>query len=342
MQFFINTLPLLILLVIAFYSIKIPLQKAYVFENSSKLWLIHVVLVTGSPVLFLLVLSFEGLGRHIESLLNQFFLWHSNYGLLAGIVYVTPWLLHDFLFLLPPILAFLSYFLSPSIIRRYENLVPAEEEKDEMILSYKESISFFQNVLRRVMSAAGLPCRPSLYVKKLLVPNCYVFGKNSLNFSVVVTTGLLDSVKEGVISVEEVGAIVSHEIGHVLNSDLRLASSVKMFSDLKVIRFVIFGVFSALLLIYLSGIGLNLYYNPSLTMAEKLSKSYESLKSISVFIPAFLLLYMLYAAVEVLIRTTFKTREFFADVQALRILEDENTFVKTLRKISSPFYFLTA
>ncbi len=343
MQVLINTLPLLFLFLIAFYSFKMPFQKAYTFENSSKLWLIHVILITGAPIFLLLVYSIEGIRQHYAIHLSQFLVWRSNYGLPAGIIYITPWSLHDSLFLIPPLIAFLSYFFSPIIIRRYENLIPATGGKhDHLISSYKESISFFENEMRRVINTVGLPSKPSLYVKKYVLPNCYVFGKGSSNFSIVVTTGLLDSIAKGSMSADQVDSIISHEIGHVLNSDLRLASSVKMFSDLKIIRFIIFGVFSALLLIYLSGIGLNLYYNPSLTIAQKLSRSYEILKHFLTFVLPFLTLYIAYAGVELLIRTTFKTREFFADVQALRIFKDEAIFVKTLEEVSSPFHFLIA
>jgi Zn-dependent protease with chaperone function len=309
-----------------------PPEKAYTLENSAKLWLIYIILLTATPIALIFFLSTKGL--EYTSYLNQFKVWRSNYGLLAGFVYIIPWFLHYSLFLIPPLAAILFYFFSPSIFKKYEKLVPAGENNN-ITSSYKEPISLFQEALIKVVNEASLPSTPKVYIKKEIKPNCFVFGKNRSNFLIVVTLGLLESIKEGTIKAEELEAIISHEVGHVLNSDLRLASSIKIFSAFKIPKFVILGVFAAFLLIYLSGLGLNLYYNQNLSMAERLGKSYEYLKGFYPLIPFFPILYLSYAAVEILIRTTFKAREFFADTQAILTFKSESVFIRALAEISS-------
>lgn len=338
LQLIIDTFPLFFLLVAAFYSLRRPLEATYAFENSAKLWLIYIIFVTATPIVLIFLLSREGL--EYGSYISQFIIWRSKYGLLAGLIYIIPWFLIYFLFLVPPLAAILFYFFSPNIFKKYGKLIPAEESNN-ITSFYQEPISLFEDSLIKVINAAGLPSKPKVYIKNELQRNCSVFGKNSHNFLIVVTIGLLESIKEGTVKGEELQAVIGHEVGHVLNSDLRLSSLIKIFSEFKIPKFVILGLFAALLLIYLSGIGLNLYYNQQLSMTEKLSRSYEYLKGFPRNIPFFLLLYIAYVAVDLLIRTAFRAREFFADAQAILTFNSEKVLVKTLEKVSSGIPLIT-
>jgi hypothetical protein len=137
------------------------------------------------------------------------------------------------------------------------------------------------------------------------------------------------------VSGEEIEVFIAHEIGHVLNGDLRLASSIKVFSDLKIIRFVIIATFIALALVYLLlGIVFTLIYNP-----QKLAYVLHHLTDFKYYLPIFAVSYVLYFLVDLLIRTSFKTREYFADARTLQMCS-EDLVIKTLERTSSPYVFL--
>jgi len=88
------------------------------------------------------------------------------------------------------------------------------------------------NVVSEMAIAAGLP-KPAVYVIPDSDPNALATGKGPERSSIAVTAGLLDTLNR-----EELQAVVSHEMAHVKNYDIRvmtvvaaLVGSVLLLSD---------------------------------------------------------------------------------------------------------------
>ncbi|MEO8189055.1 MAG: M48 family metallopeptidase [Acidobacteriota bacterium] len=88
------------------------------------------------------------------------------------------------------------------------------------------------NVVEEMAIAAGLP-KPAVYVVPDPDPNAFATGSGPEKSSIAVTAGLLD-----VLNREELQAVVSHEMSHVRNYDVRvmtvvaaLVGSVLLISD---------------------------------------------------------------------------------------------------------------
>jgi heat shock protein HtpX len=65
---------------------------------------------------------------------------------------------------------------------------------------------------------AGLP-KPKLFVLPERAPNAFATGRNPKHAAVAVTTGLLESMDQ-----EEVEGVVAHELAHIQNRDILIAS----------------------------------------------------------------------------------------------------------------------
>src|SRR6202022_2523596 len=88
------------------------------------------------------------------------------------------------------------------------------------------------NVVEEMAIAAGLP-KPAVYVVPDPDPNAFATGTGPEKSSIAVTQGLLDTLNR-----EELQAVVSHEMSHVRNYDIRvmtvvaaLVGSVLLLSD---------------------------------------------------------------------------------------------------------------
>jgi heat shock protein HtpX len=76
------------------------------------------------------------------------------------------------------------------------------------------------NVVEEMAIAGGLP-KPSVYVIPDRDPNAFATGSGPERSAVAVTAGLLDALNR-----EELQAVVSHEMAHVRNYDIRLMTVV--------------------------------------------------------------------------------------------------------------------
>jgi heat shock protein HtpX len=76
------------------------------------------------------------------------------------------------------------------------------------------------NVVEEMAIAGGLP-KPAVYVIPDRDPNAFATGRGPEKSSIAVTAGLLDALNR-----EELQAVVSHEMAHVKNYDIRLMTVV--------------------------------------------------------------------------------------------------------------------
>jgi heat shock protein HtpX len=73
-------------------------------------------------------------------------------------------------------------------------------------------------VVDRLVARSGLP-KPALYVLPEAAPNAFATGRGPQHAAVAVTAGLMQSMSD-----EELEGVVAHELGHVKNRDILIAS----------------------------------------------------------------------------------------------------------------------
>jgi heat shock protein HtpX len=101
-----------------------------------------------------------------------------------------------------------SYWFSDKIVLAMYRAKPVSEAEAPRLHA----------ITQRLTSRAGLPM-PKLYVLPDPSPNAFATGRNPSHSAVAVTKGLLDMMDD-----EELEGVVAHELGHVKNRDILIAS----------------------------------------------------------------------------------------------------------------------
>lgn len=107
---------------------------------------------------------------------------------------------------------FVSYYFSDRIVLGISGARPANKAEDKLFTSVAENLCI----------GAGLP-RPKLYVIEDTAPNAFATGRNPEHAVVCITTGLLSKLNR-----TELEGVVAHELTHIKNYDILLASVVSV------------------------------------------------------------------------------------------------------------------
>jgi heat shock protein HtpX len=102
-----------------------------------------------------------------------------------------------------------GYFLSDRIALASAKAQPAGPDDHARL----------HNIVEGLCVAAGLP-KPALYVTNEAGPNAFAVGRNPAHASLVVTTGLLESMDR-----VELEGVVAHELAHIRNHDILVTST---------------------------------------------------------------------------------------------------------------------
>ncbi len=105
---------------------------------------------------------------------------------------------------------FFSYFFSDKVILMLNNAEPADKKKYFDFYTVTENLSI----------AAGIPM-PKLYVIHDSSPNAFATGRDPKHAVVCATTGLLERLDRS-----DIEGVVAHELSHIKNYDILLASIV--------------------------------------------------------------------------------------------------------------------
>jgi len=90
--------------------------------------------------------------------------------------------------------------------------------------SQKEAPELHQ-IVKSLSLKAGIPM-PDIYITPARQANAFATGRNPKHSSVAVTQGLLSSLQR-----EEIKAVLAHEIGHIKNRDVLIASIAAVFGQ---------------------------------------------------------------------------------------------------------------
>jgi len=106
-----------------------------------------------------------------------------------------------------------SYFYGDKLVLSSCGAISLDE-KGNKDLSERQII----NIVDEMKIASGLP-RPKLYIIEDLDPNAFATGRDPSHASIVVTRGLIQKLNR-----EELEGVISHEMSHIRNYDIRLMS----------------------------------------------------------------------------------------------------------------------
>jgi heat shock protein HtpX len=108
-----------------------------------------------------------------------------------------------------------SYFFSHKIVLMSYGAKPLTESEAPRLHA----------VLAELSQVAGIP-KPPLYIMQQNAPNAFATGRNPKNAVVCVTSGLTELLNE-----EEIKGVLAHELGHIVNRDILLATIVASFAS---------------------------------------------------------------------------------------------------------------
>lgn len=108
------------------------------------------------------------------------------------------------------VMSFGSYYYSDKIILGMSNAQPIEKKDNPELYRTVENLCI----------AAGLPV-PKIYIIDDSAPNAFATGRDPKHAVVCVTTGILEKLNK-----VELEGVISHELSHIKNYDIRLMSVV--------------------------------------------------------------------------------------------------------------------
>ena len=151
-------------------------------------------------------------------------------------------------------------------------------------------------------------------------------------FLIIIPIILITKLKNGIISVKEFNCLLAHEMGHIMNLDGRVLTTIKSFFESKIHYYVIinFIIIQLLLAVAYHLFGWVSYFG--LSLYQKLILIFNNLYSLFLIILVpyyswFLLAYIIY----LVLMFQVDLRELLADTQATYLI-DKNDLIETIKK----------
>ncbi|MCD6097183.1 M48 family metallopeptidase [bacterium] len=146
---------------------------------------------------------------------KTFFLILSFALLILGLGWIFSYIFNSYLILIIAgiisfIQAFLSYWYSDKIVLSLSGAKPIEKKDNPYIYRIVENLAI----------TAGLPT-PSIYIINQPQPNAFATGRDKNHSAIALTQGLLDKLEKS-----ELEGVIAHELSHIKNKDILLASTI--------------------------------------------------------------------------------------------------------------------
>lgn len=192
------------------------------------------------------------------------------------------------------IIDFVAYFFSDKIILIISKAKPVS----------KEQVPDLYDVVYRVCDEAKIPY-PKIYLMDENTMNAFATGRNYKHSVVAVTKGLLQK-----MSLEEVEAVVAHEIFHIRNYDMRTMAVISILAG------------------FISIIA-DLYWSSNIMNKSQEKDSSGALATFGVILSVFAPLTAFFIQMAI-----SRKREFVADAGSAKLTKNPKALASALRKIS--------
>lgn len=170
------------------------------------------------------------------------------------------------------------------------------------------------NMVERIATVAGIPC-PKVYVlPNEESPNAFATGSSPKKASVAVTAGLLEMMDD-----DELEAVLSHEISHIKNFDIRVNT-------------VVFGL--TMLMGMIASVLLRvIYFSSSASRSSRDSKSSYALIAMFSVLAAALVAFVLKGLMNLISLAVSRQREYLADASGSELLHNTDSLASALNKL---------
>ena len=104
----------------------------------------------------------------------------------------------------------ISYYKGDKIVLKSVGAIPLEDSKlgDDKKL-------FIKNKVEELAIAGGIPS-PKIYIMESNMINAFATGRDPKHASICLTTGAIEKLNR-----EELGGVIGHELGHIINYDMK-------------------------------------------------------------------------------------------------------------------------
>lgn len=174
------------------------------------------------------------------------------------------------------------------------------------------------NLLENLCISRGIPM-PKLKIMESDALNAFATGLNRRQYSITVTTGLLERLDDA-----EIEAVLGHELTHIRNGDVRLM----------VIAMIIAGVVSffgeMLFRMFFNSGGYR--YRPSSSSSSSDRKGGGAIIAILIAVVIILVAWLLSVVIRMALS---RSREFLADAGSVELTKNPDAMISALRKIEN-------
>ena len=210
------------------------------------------------------------------------------------------------LFLAGSLWSWISFKLGDRIVLRMTGAQPVTVDEEPQL----------HNVVEEMAVAAGIR-KPKVYVIETDALNAFATGMTPTRSSIGVTRGLLESLNR-----EELQGVVGHEMGHIVNWDIRYATAV--------------GVIVGLIALISDGALRSLRFSGRSRSSSSSARSGSQGGGGAVIIVLFLLLFAALAPLfaKLVQMAVSRQREFLADATSVRLTRHPEGLISALEKLS--------
>lgn len=174
------------------------------------------------------------------------------------------------------------------------------------------------NMLENLSISAGIPM-PRLEIIETHARNAFASGVDRKSFCVTVTRGLMNALEP-----DELEAVLAHELGHILNRDVRLLMVCVIFT----------GIFGFAAQIMWNNIRYNLRYGASRRVRRAGSDSKNAGGGIVLILALTAILWLGYLASLIMRFAISRRREYMADAAAVQLTKSPDAMMKALMRIA--------